>query len=153
MTGRYLPTFQQDFFGGSWPLPVPSIMSHDLYARQLGIPFAEAPVGERRLEPPVLKLELGVRGFDASEFGFACIQPVSIAPTTSGVANSFTYYLEGDANPRIEHFGRLPDYQYSTAVRCHLSIQTTRGKLIQFRFSSFVDEILRWSYSGRSLIR
>lgn len=41
-----------------------------------GIPFAEPPLGDLRLQPPVLKTHLDVKTFDASNFGPACLQPV-----------------------------------------------------------------------------
>ena len=40
------------------------------------MPFAEAPIGKLRLQPSILKTQLGVRQFNATRFGFACIQPV-----------------------------------------------------------------------------
>ncbi|KAF8696433.1 hypothetical protein AX14_001608 [Amanita brunnescens Koide BX004] len=55
VTGLHLPLLQQDFFAG--------------------IPFAEVPVGKLRLQPPILKTQLGGRQFNATRFGFACIQP------------------------------------------------------------------------------
>ncbi|KAF8635710.1 hypothetical protein AX15_000333 [Amanita polypyramis BW_CC] len=55
ITGKSLSQLHQDFFGG--------------------IPFAESPVGKLRLQPPILKTDLGVSHFDASNFGTACVQP------------------------------------------------------------------------------
>ncbi|KAM6501326.1 extracellular triacylglycerol lipase precursor [Amanita muscaria] len=55
VTGQEIPSLQQDFFGG--------------------IPFAESPVGNFRLKPPVLKTTLDVKEFNASSFGYACVQP------------------------------------------------------------------------------
>ncbi|KAF7293078.1 Carboxylic ester hydrolase [Mycena indigotica] len=52
--GRALPTFQQEFFAG--------------------IPYAETPLGPRRLSPPVLKTRLDVDTFNASDYGFSCLQ-------------------------------------------------------------------------------
>ncbi|KAF6745461.1 triacylglycerol lipase 3 [Ephemerocybe angulata] len=40
-----------------------------------GIPFAEPPLGELRLKPPVLKTQLPPTTFNASSYGNACIQP------------------------------------------------------------------------------
>ncbi|OBZ67058.1 Lipase 1 [Grifola frondosa] len=45
---------EQDFFGG--------------------IPFAEPPLGSLRFSPPVPKYNLGVPTFNASEYGFLCLQ-------------------------------------------------------------------------------
>jgi hypothetical protein len=42
-----------------------------------GIPFAQPPVGEQRLRPPSLKTDLGaVTTFNATQYGFSCIQTV-----------------------------------------------------------------------------
>lgn len=47
----------------------------------LGIPFAEAPAGNLRFAPPVLKLSLGNTTFDASAFGPECPQfGVAVSP-------------------------------------------------------------------------
>jgi carboxylesterase type B len=42
-----------------------------------GIPYAESPLGELRLRPPVLKKVLDEETFDASNFGPGCLQLVS----------------------------------------------------------------------------
>ncbi|KAK1219397.1 hypothetical protein PQX77_017922 [Marasmius sp. AFHP31] len=55
--GRDVILLRQDFFGG--------------------IPFAEAPVGELRLRPPV-KAKISEGSFDASNFSPFCLQPMSI---------------------------------------------------------------------------
>ncbi|KIK65980.1 hypothetical protein GYMLUDRAFT_158649 [Collybiopsis luxurians FD-317 M1] len=55
LVGRDVTLLQQDFFGG--------------------IPYAEPPLGELRLQPTVLKTSLGVSEFDASNFGASCLQP------------------------------------------------------------------------------
>ncbi|KAJ3886403.1 extracellular triacylglycerol lipase precursor [Lentinula edodes] len=57
LVGRDVTLLKQDFFGG--------------------IPFAEPPLGSLRLLPPVLKTSLNVTTFDASNFGFSCLQSVS----------------------------------------------------------------------------
>ncbi|KAJ3875865.1 extracellular triacylglycerol lipase precursor [Lentinula edodes] len=54
LVGRDVTLLKQDFFGG--------------------IPFAEPPLGSLRLLPPVLKTSLNVTTFDASNFGFSCLQ-------------------------------------------------------------------------------
>ena len=40
-----------------------------------GIPFAEPPLGQLRLRPPIFKPRLNVSTFDASEYGKSCPQP------------------------------------------------------------------------------
>ncbi|KAJ4485298.1 esterase 1 [Lentinula aciculospora] len=54
LIGRDVTLLKQDFFGG--------------------IPFAEPPLGNLRLQPPVLKTDLNVTAFDASDFGPSCLQ-------------------------------------------------------------------------------
>ncbi|KIM41288.1 hypothetical protein M413DRAFT_445322 [Hebeloma cylindrosporum] len=54
LVGRDITGLKQDFFGG--------------------IPFAEPPLGNLRLKPPVLKPHLDVETFDASNFGKGCLQ-------------------------------------------------------------------------------
>ncbi|KAF5333757.1 hypothetical protein D9758_016575 [Tetrapyrgos nigripes] len=54
LIGRATPLLHVDFFGG--------------------IPFAEPPLGNLRLKPPVLKTNLDAETFDASNFGLACFQ-------------------------------------------------------------------------------
>jgi carboxylesterase type B len=41
-----------------------------------GIPFVEPPLGQLRLKPPVRLRKLPAGNFNASNFGFACLQPV-----------------------------------------------------------------------------
>jgi len=82
--GRDVTGLKQDFFGGEncsfptggiilTPSPVP------------GIPFAEPPLGNLRLKPPVLKPHLDVETFDASNFGKGCLQPVSFSSFNSAL--------------------------------------------------------------------
>jgi carboxylesterase type B len=40
-----------------------------------GIPFAEPPLGQLRLRPPIFKPRLNVSTFDASDYGTSCPQP------------------------------------------------------------------------------
>ncbi|KAF7773531.1 CAZyme family CE10 [Agaricus bisporus var. burnettii] len=61
LIGRDITGLKQDFFGG--------------------IPYAEPPLGNLRLKPPVLKKHLDSVIFDASNFGLACLQPD--VPTSS----------------------------------------------------------------------
>ena len=50
---------------------------HGTKLKVTGIPFAEPPLGDLRLTPPVLKTQLNVSTFDASNFGPGCLQAVS----------------------------------------------------------------------------
>jgi len=54
LIGRDITGLKLDFFGG--------------------IPFAVPPLGQLRLQPPILKARLAGTAFDASNFGFACLQ-------------------------------------------------------------------------------
>ncbi|KAJ6566563.1 esterase 1 [Mycena capillaripes] len=54
LVGRDIAPFQQEFFGG--------------------IPFAEPPLGNLRLQLPVLKSSLNSNTFNATNFGPACLQ-------------------------------------------------------------------------------
>lgn len=54
-----------------WTLTIPS--QYTQYT-QIGIPFAEAPLGSLRFAPPKLKLNPGVTQLDATAFGADCIQ-------------------------------------------------------------------------------
>ncbi|KIJ46635.1 hypothetical protein M422DRAFT_778358 [Sphaerobolus stellatus SS14] len=47
------------------------------------IPYAEPPVGNLRLKRPVLKTQLDVDTFDASNFGAGCLQPGQAPPLVS----------------------------------------------------------------------
>ncbi|KAF9477645.1 extracellular triacylglycerol lipase precursor [Pholiota conissans] len=57
LVGRDITELKLDFFGG--------------------IPYAEPPLGNLRLRPPVLKTSLDSKSFDASNFGKGCLQPSS----------------------------------------------------------------------------
>ena len=41
-----------------------------------GIPFIKPPLGKLHLKPPVRLGKLPAGNFNASNFGFACLQPV-----------------------------------------------------------------------------
>ncbi|KAG7090605.1 hypothetical protein E1B28_009707 [Marasmius oreades] len=60
LVGRDVSLLKQDFFGG--------------------IPYAEPPLGQLRLKPPVLKTRLSGATFNASNFSRFCLQPGS-SPT------------------------------------------------------------------------
>ncbi|KAJ7436854.1 extracellular triacylglycerol lipase precursor [Mycena latifolia] len=62
LVGLDIPTFQQDLFAG--------------------IPFAEPPLGNLRLRPPVLKTALAAGTFNASAFGPACLQTAVLTGIT-----------------------------------------------------------------------
>ncbi|EKM78265.1 hypothetical protein AGABI1DRAFT_75767 [Agaricus bisporus var. burnettii JB137-S8] len=63
LNGRDIPTLRQEFFGG--------------------IPYAEPPLGDLRLRPPVLKTTLDSETFDASDYGPGCLQKASGATPLS----------------------------------------------------------------------
>ncbi|KAH6906711.1 triacylglycerol lipase 3 [Coprinopsis sp. MPI-PUGE-AT-0042] len=56
LVGRKVPALDVEFFGG--------------------IPFAEAPVGQRRFRTPELKKDLQVPSFNATQWGKSCLQVV-----------------------------------------------------------------------------
>ncbi|KAF7358085.1 Carboxylic ester hydrolase [Mycena venus] len=60
VVGRDIPTFRQDFFGG--------------------IPFAEPPLGDLRLAPPVFKPSLDSSTFNATNFGPGCLSVLNMGP-------------------------------------------------------------------------
>jgi carboxylesterase type B len=41
----------------------------------IGIPFAEPPLGQLRLRPPLFKGQLNGTSFNATTFGASCLQP------------------------------------------------------------------------------
>lgn len=55
ITGLDIPDLKVEFFGG--------------------LPYADAPVGNLRFRPPVLKARLRGRSFNATQFGKSCLQP------------------------------------------------------------------------------
>ncbi|KAF5325380.1 hypothetical protein D9619_009952 [Psilocybe cf. subviscida] len=57
LNGLSLPELGVEFFGG--------------------IPFAEPPLRDLRLKPPVLKTRLNIPQFDASSYGIGCLQPAA----------------------------------------------------------------------------
>ena len=75
LVGLNITGFKLDFFGGM------IITIFLCVARGLmfctGIPFAKPPLGDLRLQPPVLQTRLDVSTFNASSFGPGCLQAVS----------------------------------------------------------------------------
>ncbi|KAL0577565.1 hypothetical protein V5O48_004428 [Marasmius crinis-equi] len=74
-TGKDITSFRQEFFGGVClqALDISPYLAHtrgDVAA----IPYAEPPIGNLRLKPPVLKTTLSQATFDASNYGPACLQ-------------------------------------------------------------------------------
>jgi acetylcholinesterase len=68
-------------FGGTTLLGADITTLHqELFA---GIPFAQPPLGALRLRPPVLKTDLNVTTFNATNFGPACIQIVRVSSASS----------------------------------------------------------------------
>jgi len=59
-------------------LVVLEIYSLGIEENKTGIPYAEPPLGGLRLKPPVLKTDVDVETFDASNFGAVCLQPVRL---------------------------------------------------------------------------
>ena len=85
-----VPTVTLPAHGGSLcgrRISNPQGQSADAY---LGIPFAEAPTGERRWAPPVAKASLGGATFQATRFGEACIQPSRALKGYSGSEDCLT---------------------------------------------------------------
>ncbi|XP_006459019.1 hypothetical protein AGABI2DRAFT_115977 [Agaricus bisporus var. bisporus H97] len=80
LIGRDVTGLKQDFFGG--------------------IPYAEPPLGDLRLKPPVLKKHLDSVTFDASNFGLACLQPD--VPTSSVSEDCLTINIFRPSNVRPE---------------------------------------------------
>ena len=64
-----------EFFGGECSFCEPMHL-RDWFILCQGIPFAEPPIGERRLRPPVLKRKLLEYEYNASTHGPACLQLV-----------------------------------------------------------------------------
>lgn len=69
--GLDLPSVGQELFGGLSLTPI--VASSKLIVNQ-GIPYAEAPIGNLRLHPPIPKFSLDAATFDATKFGLKCLQ-------------------------------------------------------------------------------
>jgi hypothetical protein len=123
VTGSHLPLLQQDLFAGSNTSYIYALSSLTCDA---GIPFAEAPVGKLRLQPPVLKIQLGVRQFNATHFGFACLQPVR---PLSDVNNQFPMFRKGTVHRT--HVRGLLNYKCFTTLGYFIKFQTARCKCVQ----------------------
>ena len=65
-----------DFFGGMIFTIFPTRRCR-AQSSSTGIPFAKPPLGDLRLQPPVLQTRLDVKTFNASSFGPGCLQAVS----------------------------------------------------------------------------
>ena len=99
IVGRDIPAFKQEFFGGqcirsSW---FEALRSETKYL--IGIPYVEPPLGNLRLRPPVLRTSLGGGVFNASEFGLACLQPVS--PILSVCLNFIDNHIPEPVHPLL----------------------------------------------------
>ncbi|KAH6896272.1 triacylglycerol lipase 3 [Coprinopsis sp. MPI-PUGE-AT-0042] len=68
LVGRKVPALDVEFLVESSWLTQCSL--------DLGIPFAEAPVGQRRFRTPELKKDLQVPSFNATQWGRSCLQVV-----------------------------------------------------------------------------
>ncbi|KAF9009204.1 alpha/beta-hydrolase [Hymenopellis radicata] len=95
LIGRDVTLLQQDFFGVS-------------------IPFAEPPLGELRLKPPVTKFFLNEDVFDASSFGPGCLQPVRLLARAFSHEEPSQCHVTGRVVP---HLGRLSHDQYIPSLR------------------------------------
>lgn len=80
LVGRAVAGLQQEFFGGQFPSSHSSFLNNGC---SLGIPYAQPPVAELRFKPPMFMQSPGVSTFDASNFGFACLQPVQYISSCS----------------------------------------------------------------------
>lgn len=76
LVGRDISTLKQDFFGGMQMGGCCVFVSLLIQSTSTAIPFAEPPVANLRLRPPVLKTSLETKTFDASNFGPGCFQVV-----------------------------------------------------------------------------
>lgn len=74
LVGRDISTLKQDFFGGMQMGGCCVFVL--IQSTSTAIPFAEPPVANLRLRPPVLKTSLDTKTFDASNFGPGCFQVV-----------------------------------------------------------------------------
>ena len=66
-----------EFYGGEFSSCRPTTLISLIQPTSPGVPFAETPLGELRLRPPVLKASLPDGEHDARTSGPACLQSVS----------------------------------------------------------------------------
>jgi len=106
-----------------------------------GIPYAEPPLGELRLKPPVLKKRIDSETFDASNFGAACLQPVCNSIVLDHHhSESFKEYCHSSC------VRRLFDYQCFSTCEPSGKHDTAR---CMFIVSSTHCHSFHFSYSGR----
>jgi acetylcholinesterase len=74
LVGLDITGFKLDFFGGM--IFIIFLCVCGVQGSSTAIPYAEPPLGNLRLKPPVLQTQLSVSPFDASSFGPGCLQTV-----------------------------------------------------------------------------